>query len=946
VRMEFRLLGGVEAIRDGAPVEVGHARQQCVLAALLVDANTLVTADQLVNRVWGEQAPLRARNTLHSYIARLRRALTPAETTSEPSADEVRIGRRSGGYRLTVDESAVDVHRFRHLVARAWASEDEQRALALLERALGLWRGEAFATLDTSWISGVRAALDAERLAAELDHTDLQLHCGRHTQLLAGLTTRATERPLDERLAQQLMLALYRSGRQADALQHYEQTRRRLAGELGTDPGPALRRLHQQILTADPALTLPAGATKPPNSARSPMPRQLPAAPRLFTGRAGELAALTEAMTARADAGGTVVVSAIGGIGGIGKTWLALRWAHLNAHRFPDGQLFVNLRGFDPASHPLDPATALRGFLDALGVEPAAIPQGLDARAALYRSLIAGKRLLVLLDNALDTAQVTPLLPGSSTVTVVITSRNALPALTTGHGARPLTLDVLTDHEPRQLLITHLGADRVAAEPPAVADLLRHCAGLPLALGIIAARAMTNPAVPLATLAAEIRDSSTRLDALDTGELPASLRAVFSWSYQALSADAARVFGLLGLAPGPDIGLPAAVGLTALSTPRARTLMRELETAHLIYQPVPGRYRMHDLLRLYAKEQAHTDQPADVRDTALRRLIDFYLHTAFAGDRLLGPHRPPIHLEKPPGCHTQPLPDNTAALTWFDTEHANLQAVHHLATTLGRHQAVWQLAWALTSFHQRRGHLRDHLAAWRAGLVAADHLADHATRQMAYRQLGHAGARAGKHDEALHHLQLALALSEETDDRIGQAHTHRIIGAAWEQSGEGRRALEHATRALRLYQTLDNPLWDAVALSQVGWYSARVGEHARARASCEAALALSRRHQHRDGEANILDTLGYIAHQTGQHVLALEYYEQVLTLRRDLGDVYEEADALDHLGHPHAALGRYEQARAAWQQALNLYQAQHRNEDAARVRKQFDDLEGHRPVAP
>lgn len=944
--MEFRLLGGVEAIRDGAPVEVGHARQQCVLAALLVDANTLVTADQLVDRVWGEQPPLRARNTLHSYIARLRRVLTPAETTTEASGGEVRIGRRSGGYRLTVDELAVDVHRFRRLVARAWASDDEQRALVLFEQALGLWRGEAFATLDTSWISGVRAVLDAERLAAELDHTDLQLRRGQHTQLLAGLTTRATERPLDERLAEQLMLALYRSGRQANALQHYEQTRRRLAEELGTDPGPALRRLHQQILTADSTLTLPTSPTKSPNFARAPMPRQLPAAPRLFTGRAGELAALTEAMTARADAGGTVVISAIGGIGGIGKTWLALHWAHLNAHRFPDGQFFVNLRGFDPTSHPLDPATVLRGFLDALGVEPAAIPQELDAQTALYRSLIAAKRLLVLLDNALDTAQITPLLPGSSTVTVVITSRNSLPALITSHGARPLTLDVLTDHEPRQLLITHLGAGRVAAEPHAVTDLLQHCAGLPLALGIIAARAMTNPALPLATLAAEIRDSSTRLDALDTGELPANLRAVFSWSYQALPAEAARLFGLLGLAPGPDIGLPAAANLTALPTPRTRTLMRELETAHLIDQPVPGRYRMHDLLRLYATEQAHTDQPGDVRDTALRRLIDFYLHTAFAGDRLLAPHRPPIHLKKPPGCRPQPLPDYTAALTWFDTEHPNLQATHHLATTLGRHQAVWHLAWALTSFRQRRGHLHDNLAAWRAGLVAADHLADHATQHMAHRQLGHASARAGEHDEALQHLRQALTLAEDTGDQIGQAHTHRIIGAAWEQRGEDRRALEHATRALRLYQTLDTPKWEAVALSQVGWYSARLGEHGRARASCEAALALSRRHHDRDGEANILDTLGYVAHQTGQHILALGYYEQVLTLRRDLGDAYEEAGALDHLGHPHAVLGQYEQARAAWQRALNLYQAQHRAEDAARVEQQLDALRGHSPVTP
>ncbi|TCO59549.1 AfsR/SARP family transcriptional regulator [Actinocrispum wychmicini] len=929
--VEFRVLGPVEAWVDGRQVELGHARQRWVLAVLLIEANQWLSADQLLDRAWGERIPGGGRATLYGYLSRLRRALH--------TADEVRIARRVGGYELVVDEDTVDLHRLRRLLANARAGDDD-RAPAFFQEAFGLWRGDVCTGLDTPWINTVRADLDQQRLAAELDHVDLRLRVGQHTGLLSDLTALAVAHPLDERVAGQLMLALYRSGRQAEALQHYDQARRRLAEELGTDPSPVLQRLHQLILTADSTVTVP---TNPPKSARSPMPRQLPASPRFFTGRAGELAALTDAMAARVDAGGTVVISAIGGTGGIGKTWLALHWAHVNVHRFPDGQFFVNLRGFDPTSHPLDPAVALRGFLNALGVEPAAIPQELDAQTALYRSLIADKRMLVLLDNALDTAQVTPLLPGSPTVTVVITSRNTLPALITSHGARPLALDVLTDDEARQLLSTHLGADRVAAEPHAVADLLQHCAGFPLALGIIAARATTDPALPLATLAAEIRDSATRLDALDTGELPASLRAVFSWSYHALPPDAARAFGLLGLAPGPDISLPAAANLTARPTQRIRPLMRELETAHLIDQPVPGRYRMHDLLRLYATEQANTDQSDDVRDTALRRLVDFYLRTALAGDRLLAPHRPAIHLKQPPDCHRQPFPDHTAAFTWFDTEHLNLQATHHLATTLGWHQAVGHLSWALTTFRELRGHLHDNVAAWRAGLAAADNLADPAARHLAHQQLGHACARAGRHEEALHHLGRALALAEDIGDRPGQAHTYGLLGWAWEQRGEDRRALEHATQALNLYQTLDNPVWKAHSLSQVGWLQARLGDYDLARVSVEAALAGVRSHRNRHGEARNLDSLGLIAYQTGQYILALDYYQQALTLHRDLGNSCEEADILDRLGHPHSALGHYEQARAAWHQAVGLYQAQHRTEDAARVQHELDALRGRTP---
>ncbi|MCA1675170.1 MAG: hypothetical protein LC799_24255, partial [Actinobacteria bacterium] len=328
-----------------------------------------------------------------------------------------------------------------------------------------------------------------------------------------------------------------------------------------------------------------------------PVPRQLPGASRLFTGRARELIRLTAVLDTGAEQGATVVISAIGGAGGIGKTTLALHWAHQNMERFPDGQLYVNLRGFDPSGTPMPPAMAVRGFLDALGVEPGAIPVDLDAQAGLYRSLVAGKRMLIVLDNARDTAHVAPLLPGSPTCTVLVTSRQQLAGLVTAHGAWHLALDTLTEVEGRELLTRHLGPDRVAAESEALSYLLERCAGLPLALGIVAARAVAHPRFPLAVLAEELRETAARLDAWDAGELNVNLRAVFSCSYDALAAEAAEVFRLLGIAPGPDISLAAVASLTAQSITRARALLRDLEAAYLVQQHAPGRYRMHDLIR-------------------------------------------------------------------------------------------------------------------------------------------------------------------------------------------------------------------------------------------------------------------------------------------------------------------------------------------------------------
>ncbi len=934
--VEFRVLGPVEAWVAGRPVDLGHARQQCVLVVLLVEANRCLSPDQLLDRAWGDQVPRGGRATLYGYLSRLRRALR--------ASDEVDLVHRSGGYELVVDENAVDLHRFRRLVADARAADDD-RAPDLFAEALGLWRGEPCAGLDTPWITTVRDDLERQRFAADVDRADLLLRTGRHTGLITDLTALAAAHPLDERVAGQFLLALYRSGRQADALNHYEQLRTRLAEDLGTDPGRPLQQLHQRILTADPALADPtAGADRAPS-----VPRQLPAAPRLFTGRVPELAELDRTLTTAAgftaapDGGSgaaspagpaTVVISAIGGAGGIGKTWLALTWANRWVERFPDGQLFVDLRGFSPAGKPMAPGEAVRWFLDALGVDPARLPPDPDARAALYRSLVADRRMLIVLDNAATVEQVAPLLPGTASCTVLVTSRNRLPGLVARHGARPLHLDVLADTESRALLEAALGAARVAADEPAVTELVGLCGGFPLALGVIAARAAAEPRIPLADTVTELREFG--LAALDSDDPTTSLPAVLSWSLRRLTERQRTVFALLGIAPGSDTGLPAAANLTGLPEREAHAVLRTLVDASLLDRTPGGRYAMHDLVRAYAVTYAD-NLPEPAHQAALGRVLDFYLHTAHTANRLIAPHSALIQPEPPaPGVRPHPLPDQPAAMAWLDTEHPNLLAAQHAAATRDRHRTAWHLAWALVVFHQSRGHLPDNLTVWQTALRATTHLTDPTTRIHTHRHVGHAYAMLGRYDEAIGHLNQALTLAEHHHDTLQQAAGHHALAEAWGRRGDDQKALDHARHSLDLHRALDNPAWEADALNLVGWCAARVGEHDTARRHCREALTLHRHNGDREGEAATLDSLGYIDHHTGHHHQAIDHYHQALALRRTLGHTYGVADILDNLGHPHAALGQHDQARAVWREALELYREQGRDTDAERVRQQLD----------
>jgi tetratricopeptide (TPR) repeat protein len=670
----------------------------------------------------------------------------------------------------------------------------------------------------------------------------------------------------------------------------------------------------------------------------APVPRQLPGAPPCFVGRGTELAILDSQFPGGAGSpGAPVPLLLICGGGGIGKTNLALHWGHRHPDLFPGGQLFADLRGFDPVEQPLPAATVLRGFLRALGVPDAAIPREEDAAAALYRSVLSGRRVLVVLDNAASTGQVAPLLPGDSGCAVLVTSRRRLPALTARFGARTLKLGTMASSEARDMLSRLLGTQRLADAAGAVDDVIRYCDGMPLALAIFAARAGGYPDIPLQDLAAELRADMTRLDMLEPGERGLGLRAVFSCSARALSLDAAGLLALLALAPGADISVSGAASLAGSPLPRARSLLRELEDADLVNRR-GDRHRMHDLVRLFALECAEHFPTELDREAALTRLADFYLHTASYASQRLHPPRHSIDVGQPADgvCLLKPR-DHAEALGWIDAEYGNLLAIHRWAVTDGRHALVWQLAWLLKTYRVRRGLIRDQFAAWTDALANAGRV-EPRTASLIHEGYGAACAWMERHDEAVAHLSRGLALAKEQGDQLGQAYCHFGLVHAHHGAGDCLSALRHATRAAELYRDADNPTWQALVLCDSTHCAVQVSRHDLARAHIQLALTLARRHQLPDGQASALTGLGQLAVQAGNPGEALLLLHSALTLFRAMGNAYFGATTLEHLGRAHADLGQPEQARDAWNEALQLYRAQCRRGDTDRVTAQLHAL--------
>jgi DNA-binding SARP family transcriptional activator/tetratricopeptide (TPR) repeat protein len=908
VLIEFRVLGPVEVWAGGRLVDAGQPRQRAVLAALLADAGRAVPVESVIDRVWGEEPPRGARASLQAHITRIRQVLEQAD---RPGGSLVFA---AGCYRLDVDPAQVDLHLFRQLTEQARSGG----GIEPLRRAVRLWRGEPLAGLRGPWVEQARQAWGQERLTAAVAWAEAELRAGDPAAVVPMLSDLTAAHPLTESLAAVLIRALAATGRPAEALAHYETVRRRLIDDLGTDPSAELQAVYRSILQGTrpepgrPEANGPAPRAYPDAPAR---PAQLPTDLPSFAGRSEHLARLTGSL--REGEPTTLVIHAVSGMAGVGKTTLAVHWAHRVVDRFPDGQLYVNLRGFDPAGRVLDPADAVRGFLDALGVPQERIPAGLDAQAALYRSLLAGKRMLVLLDNARDAEQVRPLLPATAGVVAVVTSRNRLTSLVAAEGARPVMLDVLSDDEAADLLRRRLGAARADAEPDAVAEIVAACAGLPLALAIAAAWAQEND-FPLAVLAAELDG----LDALDARDPAVQVRNVFSWSYAALVEPLARLFRRLGLHPGPDISAPAAAALAGLPLAATRRLLSGLVHANLLTEPAPGRYNLHDLLRDYAADLAATIDPDEERAAAGVRLRDFYVHSAHAADRLLYPARDPIDLplgSPAEGVHPEVFADHQQAMAWLTAEHPVLLGLARHAAEHGHDVHAWQLAWSLDTFLLRHGHRLDRLEVWTLAAAAADRLGDLDARACAHRSVGRANIGLRRFDDARAGLGRALDLSVRAGNVAGQANVHNTLANLNATERRFSEATVHARQALALYETVGNVRGQALALSNMGWNHAMSGDYPPAIEFCRKALAKHEEVGDRRGAADVWDTLGYAHHHLGDHAEALDCFRHGLDLVRDLGDRHAEAEILVHLGDTHDAFGDRSAARAAWQDALRIF---------------------------
>jgi DNA-binding SARP family transcriptional activator len=624
-KLRFAVLGPVRAWRGDTELDLGAPQQRALLVMLLLAEGHQVTLDELVSGLWEDDLPPAAIGTVRTYVSRLRRSLRAPE--QDGTAGIIRTA--DAGYVIAARPGELDLEAFERLTREAREAragdEDRRRAAALLREALGLGQGAPLAGIPGPFAEAQRTRISELLMAASEERLALDIELGAHVAAVAELQTLLARHPMRERLSELLMLALYRSDRQGDALTVFDRARRRLAEDLGIDPGPAMQKMYQRILRNDDSLAAPVqpprhrnAAPDGPPPALAETPRQLPADLASFAGRRRELALLDSLLDgAVPDAG--LAAAAIDGMAGIGKTALAVRWAHQVADRFPGGQLYANLRGFDPGGRPAPPGEVLRGFLDALGAAPRRIPDDLDAQASLYRSMLSGRRVLVLLDNARDMEQVRPLLPGSPGALVLVTSRNRLPALLTAHGARTVTLDAFSAQEARQALGLRLGPERIAAAPQALEEIIGRCAGLPLALAVVAARAALYPDLPLGEIASELRSARTRLDSLSIDGAAADVRAAFSWSYRLLSEPAQRLFRLLSVHEGLDFSRSAAASLAGLPRTEAGPLLAELAAARLLTESRPGWFTSHELIQVYAAElSAAQDTPADRRAAAGR----------------------------------------------------------------------------------------------------------------------------------------------------------------------------------------------------------------------------------------------------------------------------------------------------------------------------------------
>ncbi|MFE7806648.1 BTAD domain-containing putative transcriptional regulator [Streptomyces sp. NPDC057430] len=977
--MHYRILGPVRVWRGDAELALGPPKQQAVLALLLARAGELLTPQEVIDALW-EEPPGSAVNVVHRHVGALRRLLEP-ELPSRTAAR--RLLRGAGGYRLRVEPGELDLLRFRSLredAGRATADGDRDKAVSLLVDALGLWGGPAGAGLPT----GVAAhplftALNHEYLATVKEAADLALVAG-HTQAtehapatehvpaarqadverVLTLLEQATHHyPFDEALHARLVTALAALGRQAEALAVHQSVRSRLVAELGVDPGPELRAAHQRVLrqtvpvvarAVDPRGDAAEPETRPPAPAF--LPAQLPFDIPTFAGRRAELALsreLLEATDGTEGATGSGVapaIAAISGMAGVGKTTLAVHWAHRVAHLFPDGQLYVNLRGFHPTMAPLGAPDVMREVLSALGIPPQRVPENPQALPAFYRSLLAPRRMLILLDNARDSEQVRPLLPGTPGCLTLITSRHRLDGLVVTHAVRFLGLDVLSRAEGFEFLTRRLGLDRVASEPEAAGDIVELCGHLPLALAIVCARALLNPGFALEAIATELRTTRGSLDSFSGSDASADARSVFSWSYRALTPPAARLFRLLGGAhAGPELSVPAAASLAGVPVREARRQIAELLESQLLLEEAPGRYSCHELLRAYAGELSREQDDEAERARARRRLVEHHLHSAWAADALLAPYRDRVPLPPPgEGVVPEQLTGETSAAQWLHRQRQVLLAAVETAAADGDdgEGLCWRLAATLELFLDRAGRWEEQRVIQERALRAARRAGDTTGEAYILRALGFAYCRLGLYKESHNTLSQALDRFTATGERDGEAAAHRNLAFLSNARGRHARALDHYRLASALYEASGHRTGAAAVLNEIGWTHILTGAYEQALDDCGRAVLLHRRNGNRNGEAAAWDSVGYARHHRGEHAEALDAYARAIALYREIGDLSLQADTLAHLGDSHAAAGDPVAATVAWREALELFEHLG-HPDAEQVRERLAERD---PLAP
>lgn len=890
--VRFAVLGDVEAWVDGRRVDLGHARQRCVLVALLVDVGRAVSTEVLAERVWGGRLPAQAGRLLASYVSRLRRALA--------GVDGVGIERRLAGYVLTAGSESVDLHGFRRLVGEARSADGDTDAASLFAQALGLWRGDAFDGLDTPWVNAMRVTLNQERVAAELDRNDVELRLGHHHELLAGVSALAAADPLDERCAGQLMTVLYRCGRQAEALECYQQVRTRLADQLGIDPGPALQQLHHRILTADPSLTTAAEVTRTPHQ----LPRDLAT----LVGRDRELAFIAGLL----DTDAVVVVH---GAPGVGKSALAVRAAHVATPRFPDGQLHVNLCGATPGIAPLSSAEALRRLLRGLGIADS--PSDVDEAAALFRTVVARRRLLVVLDNAATAAQVRPLLSGCA---VLVTSRARLAAL---EGATHLPVGPLSPGAAYAMLDGLISDIRPAGEPDATRRLAALCDHLPLGLHVAAARLNARPSWAVRDLVDRLADERNRLTELAAGDV--ALRGSLAVSHAALHDSdnptdrlAARALCLFGLLPVTDVDLDLAAAVLDTSPAEADRIVERLLDAHLVEETAAGRFRMHDLTRLFANELATGTIPPVAQRAAFTGLLSHFLATTGKANTLVYPHR--AHHPTPAvATPAKSLASHEDALRWLDAQCHNMIAVIQLAwrgpaehARLGVGLALalhWYLYSGANDLPDTIGFLEDVVAA-------AQRLGDRRSLAYAHGNLAGSLRHIGELDRACAHSSAELAICREIGDRFGEQRALGNLGYTHLADHHPEQAIGFLQQQLDLARDIDAPLGQAFALVNLGKAHHQLGRSEEAIPLIETGLAWYERTGDRYRQCDAHEVLARIHIDLGHFAEAVELMTRGLDQARHIGYRFGEIWALTTLAQAHRLSGEVDKARDYAEQAV------------------------------